>query len=68
MCKSYDWLVNEMVETYHEQIHNNVSFNELGEFLTDFLDKYKEKHPYKKPSVSYIDDTEIFDPGDWEGV
>ena len=66
MDKQYDQLIDDILDNYHEKIYETVPFSDLGDFLTDLLMKYKERHPYKQPSVTEIDGVQIFDWGDYD--
>ncbi|GET81396.1 MULTISPECIES: hypothetical protein [Streptococcus] len=68
MNKDCEQLIDEILKDYHEKMYETVPFAELGSFMTKFLLKYKELHPYKKPSVTEIDGVKFFDAGDWEGL
>ncbi|CYU69589.1 hypothetical protein [Streptococcus suis] len=65
MASKFDSLITEILDNYHEKIHESVHYDELGEFLTALLYKYKEIHPYKRPSITDIDGVKIIDPGDF---
>ncbi|CYW09638.1 hypothetical protein [Streptococcus suis] len=65
MASKFDPLIIEILDNYHDKIHETVRYDELGEFLTTLLYKYKEIHPYKRPSVIEIDGVKIIDPGDF---
>lgn len=64
MSKEYNQLIDEILSDYHEKIHETVPFADLGSFLSDLLFKYKELHPYQKPSLTEIDGVQVFDIGD----
>lgn len=65
MANDCDTLIDEMLTDYHEKIHEIVHFDDLGDFLTDFLLRYKKLHPYNKGSVTEIDGVEVIDLGDF---
>lgn len=64
MNTDYDHLIDDILNNYHEKIHETVPFSELGRFLTDFLMKYKELHPPKTPSLTKVGNWEVYAPGD----
>lgn len=67
MSKYYDDLLEEMLDQYHEKIKETVSHADIGHFLTDFANRYREQYPDRQPSVYEVDGVQVFDTGDWEG-